>query len=75
MIGTKLIFAVSVLVTVILLLFGVYSYGRAIGKNTCSTQAAIVYQKEVTKNAKIDKQVSRMDQPALDRALSRWVRE
>lgn len=66
----KLIAAIVAVVACI----GAYSLGRYDGKKLCIGNAAVTYQEGVKNDAKIDKQVNRMDEPDLDRALSKWVR-
>jgi uncharacterized lipoprotein YmbA len=58
----------------IALVFAAYAVGRYDGKVVCTGNAAVSYQEGVKRNDGIEKQVQRMDVPALDRALSRWVR-
>lgn len=66
----KLIAAIAVLLAIA----GAYTIGRLDGKKMCVGSAAVTYQEGVKNDAKIDKQVNRMDEPDLDRALSKWVR-
>lgn len=66
----RLIAAIAVLVG----LFGSYALGRYDGKKLCVGSAAVTYQEGVKKNADVDKQINRMAEPDLDRALSRWMR-
>lgn len=58
----------------LVLVLGAYALGRYDGKVVCTGNAAVSYQEGVKRNDGIEKQVQRMDVPALDRALSRWVR-
>jgi hypothetical protein len=51
-----------------------YFSGRMNESHRQDTKALTEYTKEITKNANIDKQVNRMVEPAIDRALSRWMR-
>jgi hypothetical protein len=57
----------------VLALVGAYFYGRADGGTSCQASALTEYQKGVQHDAKVDRQVNRMDNPAIDRALSRWM--
>lgn len=66
----KLIAAIGVLLAII----GAYALGRHDGKKMCVGSAAVTYQEGVKNDAKIEKQINRMDESAIDRALSHWVR-
>lgn len=66
----KLILAIGVLAALIV----AYTLGRYDGKKLCTGSAAVTYQEGVKKDAQVDKAANRMDEPALDRALTHWVR-
>jgi hypothetical protein len=65
----RLILALVALASVV----GAYFYGRMDGGTACKATALTTYQKGVENNAHVDKQVNRMVEPELDRALSRWM--
>lgn len=70
----KIIAALVSALTFLLLIVGTYWVGRVDGKAICKNGALLTYQEGVKKDANIDKQINRMGEPAIDRALSRWVR-
>lgn len=57
----------------IVALIGAYMLGRADGNMSCTSSTLVAYQEGVENDAKVDKQVNRMVEPDLDRALSRWM--
>jgi hypothetical protein len=65
----KLIAAIVAVVACI----GAYSLGRYDGKKLCIGNAAVTYQEGVKNDAKVEKQINRMGESDLDRALSHWV--
>lgn len=69
MTNIRLIIALVAVASII----GAYFYGRADGGTVCKASTLTTYQKGVQENANTDKQVNRMVEPDLDRALSRWM--
>lgn len=61
------------LLATLALLFIAYVVGRVDGGTSCTASALTEYQKGVENDAKVDRQVNRMDEPSLDRALSHWL--
>ena len=53
---------------------GAYFYGRSDEAAHCQAESLTEYQKGVERNEALDRGVQRMDSPALDNALSRWLR-
>jgi len=55
-------------------LIGMYVLGMHDGKQIQAGKALVAYREGVQKNARIDKQVSILDEPGLNYALSKWLR-
>lgn len=51
-----------------------YMLGIRDGMKIQETKSLVAYQEGVKKNATIDKQVNRLANPDIDRALTRWMR-
>lgn len=72
MIQSRLIFIA--ILAVIGFIFGSYMLGVRDGKQIQASKSLVLYKEEVQKNANIDKQVNRLADPDIDRALTRWMR-
>lgn len=68
--NVKLIAALVML----LVLIGVYFFGRHDGSTACTKDALTEYSKGVEKNVNTAKSLKRLDRPDLNRVLSNWVR-
>lgn len=66
-------FRLALALTALLSILGAYVWGRTDSTTLCKAGALAAYQEGIQKNAKIDRTVSRMAEPALDRALANWL--